>query len=195
LRDRPDEASDEALMAAWQHGDAASFDALVERYRARLFGFLLRTTAQPQQAEDAYSETLLLLVRHRDRYDPAQRFQNWLFTIARNCAATQRRSWFRRVRLAERLGVERAAAEASGDSATALVPEGELRVQDSQQRQRVEAALRQLPEEHRAVLLLFYREDMQSPQIAQVLGLSDRQVRDRLAYARRRMRELLGQET
>ena len=179
------ERGDEELMVAWQGGDTAAFDELVGRWHARLFGFCVRMTSDRQQAEDAYSETLMRLVRARHRYQPRQTFRSWLFTVARNCAHDAQRSRTRWLRLVRRAEVEPPSAAA---------PSPDRHIQQSQRADRIDAALATLPETHRAATLLRYRYDLDHTEVAAALGLTERQVRDRLSYARRVLRGLLAEE-
>jgi len=55
----------------------------------------------------------------------------------------------------------------------------------------LERAIAALPEAHRAVVLLTYRHDLTSREVAEVLGCGDQEVRSRLSYARRLLRERL----
>ncbi|MBT3224031.1 MAG: sigma-70 family RNA polymerase sigma factor, partial [Proteobacteria bacterium] len=69
---------------------------------------------------------------------------------------------------------------------TQVSPE-EAAVND-ERRWRLEQALSELPEEHRAALLLYYGQELSSREVAAILGWTDQQVRSRLSYARRRLR-------
>ena len=60
-----------------------------------------------------------------------------------------------------------------------------------QERARVEQALASLPEAHRSVLLLYYGQDLTSREVADILGCDDQQIRSRLSYARRLLRQEL----
>lgn len=173
-------------MLAWQGGDTAAFDLLVGRWHARLFGFVLRLTDDRRQAEDAYSDTLLKLVRARHRYQPRQTFRSWLFAVARNAAADARRGRRRWLAL-----VHHAEQRDAGPSHPASPDE---RLRSVERAEEIDRALAALPEEHRVAVLLRYRNDMDMPEVGEVLGLTERQVRDRLSYARRRLREILGEE-
>jgi len=173
-------------MVAWQQDDDRAFDLLVRRYNGQLFGFLLRLTHGREQAEDAYSDTLFRLVRSRHLWQPGTSFRTWIFTIARNCAADQRRGRRRWLNLVRSVG------ESVMGRRTAP-PLGEQQVMRDQLAARLDEALEALPEEHRAVVLLTYKQDMDGLEVAAVMGLTHRQVRDRLAYARKRLGELLGE--
>src|SRR3954462_15188628 len=91
------ERTDEELLAAYQQGDPAAFEALLRRHRAPLFTFLLRMLGDRERAEDLAQETFLRIVKGAQAWEHRARFQTWLFTIARNlCVDASRRDRFRR---------------------------------------------------------------------------------------------------
>ena len=73
-----------AAIASAQAGQASGFEALLEAYGPRLFGYFLRATAHHHDAEDLLSEMSLRLVKQLGRYDDRGRFEPWLFRIAAN---------------------------------------------------------------------------------------------------------------
>src|SRR5678809_742269 len=78
------EATDEELMLAYRGGDAAAFETLYSRHRARLFRFVLRSVKTRALAEELYQETWMRVIEARGRYAPKARFTTWLYTIAHN---------------------------------------------------------------------------------------------------------------
>jgi hypothetical protein len=78
------EATDEELMLAYRGGDAAAFETLYSRHRARLFRFVLRSVKTRALAEELYQETWMRVIEARSRYTPKARFTTWLYTIAHN---------------------------------------------------------------------------------------------------------------
>ena len=73
-----------AVIASAQAGEARGFEALLDAYGPRLFGYFLRATGHHHDAEDLLSEMSLRLVRQLKRYDDRGRFEPWLFRIAAN---------------------------------------------------------------------------------------------------------------
>ncbi len=71
-------------MERVQRGELRAFELLFDRFRGRLFGFLVRRCGDGSVAEDLLQETWLRVVRSRDRFDPRRRFSTWLFQIANN---------------------------------------------------------------------------------------------------------------
>ncbi|HME73290.1 MAG TPA: sigma-70 family RNA polymerase sigma factor [Myxococcota bacterium] len=161
-------------MVLMQRGDATAFELLLQRYRQRLFGFLLRR-ASPQHTEDLFQETWLRVVRARESFDPARRFSTWLFQIANNlCRDGARRS---AVEAREQARLKSDVAAHGGAGVAAL--DAKL---DAQQR------LARLPERLREVLVLRYFEDLGEREIAEIVGVPPGTVKSRLHAAVRALR-------
>ncbi|MFQ5414048.1 MAG: RNA polymerase sigma factor [Phycisphaerae bacterium] len=69
-----------------QGGEADAFDALVDSYASRLYGFLYRLTGCRDDAEDLVQEVFVRVVRMIGRYQHDGRFDAWIFRIATNLA-------------------------------------------------------------------------------------------------------------
>ncbi len=150
--------------------------------RPRLFRYFRANSFSESESEDLVQQALLRVFQHVDGLRAEERFLPWLFTIARNLARTagarRRRDPGHEAR-AE--GLEELAAEARADT------EGEAR----ERLERVEAAIRSLPERQRRCLVLVVRDEMSYQEVADLLDLSPRTVRNHLAAARGRLRRLL----
>lgn len=77
-------ASDEELVAAWQGGDAAAFDELIDRFTPRVFGICLRYFGNPTDAEEATQETFVALLRRGGSFRGQSRFSTWLYRVTTN---------------------------------------------------------------------------------------------------------------
>ncbi|MCJ7544433.1 MAG: sigma-70 family RNA polymerase sigma factor [Phycisphaerae bacterium] len=73
-----------ATIASAQAGDAEAYEALLESYGPRLYGYFFRATGSHHDAEDLLGEMLLRLVQRLRSYDDRGRFEPWLFRIAAN---------------------------------------------------------------------------------------------------------------
>jgi RNA polymerase sigma factor (sigma-70 family) len=81
-------------MRGAQAGEAEAFRLLVDDIAPAVFGFLRRRVTDAGELEDMLQETLIAVYESRHTYDPARRFEPWLFAIARNVGADfQRRHW------------------------------------------------------------------------------------------------------
>jgi RNA polymerase sigma-70 factor (ECF subfamily) len=176
------EESDAALVARVRAGDARAADRLLDRYFRASRAVALAVTGNEADAEDACQDGFVqAMERIDDCRDPA-RFGGWLLQIVRNRA----RNLVRRhaVRGAEPL--ERHELPA-GESAAAELEQGELRA-------RLLAALAELPDAQREVVLLHDLEGWTHREIAGRLDLPAGTVRSHLHHARRRLRRILSED-
>src|SRR5919205_3107289 len=77
-------APDEALMLAYQAGNAGAFETLYSRHRTRLYRFVVRAVKTRAVAEELFQEIWMRVIEARARYTPQARFTTWLYTIAHN---------------------------------------------------------------------------------------------------------------
>jgi RNA polymerase sigma-70 factor, ECF subfamily len=180
------ERSDEQLMAAVMAGDQVALAALVTRHHAPLLGYLYRLVGGDRQlAEDLVQETLLHVLRQRT-YQAARPFKPWLYTIATNLA----RDYFKSAAVRQRLQ--------SGDEEEALLhledcePGPEERALVAEQGSEVRAALAQLREEYRVVLLLRFYQGFSLQEIAETLHIPLGTVKSRLSVGVHRLRTVLA---
>jgi len=179
---------DVRLMLAFRGGDDAAFEALFERWAARLLRFLERMVKDTAVAEELVQETFLRVHRARSRYEPDAKFSTWLYTIASNVARNELRRPFRRAPHdstdAEREGapLELAAEESPVDEIVNARREGS----------EVEAALQKLPERQRAALWLAAVEGLPYAEVAQALDTSESSVKALVHRARVALAEQLA---
>lgn len=169
-------------LAALRRLDAAAVDAAFDAFSPRLNGFLCRSGASPEVAEELVQETFVRLVRHAPRLADDTRLGAWLFTVARNLWVSHRRwAWLDGTRLLEL---------AWGPSTPAATPAEAVAA--SQAAARVEREVARLPDGLRAVFLLVVGEGMEPAEAASVLGITPEAARQRLTRARRAVEEGLS---
>ncbi|MCI0371196.1 MAG: sigma-70 family RNA polymerase sigma factor [candidate division NC10 bacterium] len=186
--------TDEELMRAVQAGDEAAFALLYRRYERRLLAFLVPYVGDTAFAEDLLQETFLRVFRQRASYEPRAPLRTWLYAIARNLALDQ----FRRRRshresaspLGEETQVGRDPERLPDPAPDAL---GVLTGREAATALR--AALLDLPEEDRAVILLSRLEGLRYREIAEILGSTEGAVKVRAHRALLALRKRLRRET
>ena len=75
-------AEDRSLFDRWMAGDPDGFARLYDKYRTRVFGFLVRMTGDRPIAEDLMQETFFAALRNANQFDRSKSFLSWLFGIA-----------------------------------------------------------------------------------------------------------------
>ncbi len=175
-------ATNEArLVDEARHGSKQAFGELVMRYERRLIRVILQFVKNIELAEDLAQETFLKAYERLEQFDPARRFGPWLFRIGVNqtldyLRRRKRRGWW--------LLFTDHRSERQPDPATAD-PRQALDLQ-----QEVEAALAQVPENYRVVLMLRDLQNFSTSEIASMLGRKEATIRWRLAEARRMFEEI-----
>jgi len=134
-----------------------------------------------EEAEELCNGVFLLL--YQGEWAPGRSLHGLLFTVIHRRCIDRLRRRGRFSRIQEWL---------SRRSHTATTPEQATLISE---RQRVlEHAIGALPEPHRAALLLYYGQDLSSQEVATILDATDQEIRSRLSYARKKLRNLLKEE-
>ena len=167
--------SDEALMLEFQGGSRAAFDELFARYRKPLYGFFGRRLNDPERAEDLVQETFLAVIRAASRYEPRSLVRTYLYGIALNLLAAERRKFL--------------TSSTSGQSApepkTDGTPDCALWVRQ---------ALDKLDAPEREILMLREYEQLSYSDIADLLRIPVNTVRSKLFRSRLALKSYLESE-
>jgi RNA polymerase sigma-70 factor (ECF subfamily) len=154
--------SDEALMLEFQSGSRSAFEELFARHRQPLYGFFRRRLESRERAEDLVQETFLAVIRATARYQPRALVRTYLYGIALNLVAAERR----------RLGRDTTQA---AESVSRESLEESLWVRQ---------AIAKLDPTEREILMLREYEQLSYSEIAGLLRLPVNTVRSRLFRAR-----------
>jgi RNA polymerase sigma-70 factor, ECF subfamily len=169
------------IQASWREPDR--FAEVFDRHYADIHGYVARRLGRGL-ADDLAAETFLVAFDRRRRFDVAHASARpWLYGIASNLVARQRRAELRRYRaLARAAAVE--AVEGHSERA-------DVRVDAQALRARLAAALVEVEDRDRDVLLLVAWADLTCEEAARALGIPAGTARSRLHRARRRTRAAL----
>jgi RNA polymerase sigma-70 factor (ECF subfamily) len=186
--------ADEALMEGFREGDASAFEELTRRHRRGLFNFLLRSVGNRARAEELLQEVFLRVIRARERYVVTAKFTTWVYTIARNISIDEsRRAKFRRHRS---LDAPTSMRDGDGPSLHERLSADQVGTDDAAQaptiRDRVAAAVSELPVEQREVFVMRQFRGMSFRQIGEVVGASENTAKSRMRYALEKLRKELA---
>jgi RNA polymerase sigma-70 factor (ECF subfamily) len=178
---------DAQLMLRYAQGDAHAFDLLYARHKAPLYRYLMRQCRDRAVAEDLFQDVWDRVIRSRKTYQPRAKFATFLYRIAHNCAIDQFRARARR-RDDQSEPVEE-------DSDSLVAPDAERPdslLADEQFRVAFQRALDALPDEQRAVFLLYEESGLGLDEIAEITGVGMETAKSRLRYAVNKLRKALG---
>ena len=170
---------DAELLAAHVAGDPTAFTTLVHRHRDRLWAVALRTTGEPEEAADALQDALLKAHRSAGSYRGDAQVTTWLHRIVVNaCLDRMRRTRARpTVPLPEH------------DSAHPVEPSDPLARRELAWE--IDRALRSLPDDQRAALVLVDVEGYSVDETARMLQIPTGTVKSRCARGRAKLVPLL----
>jgi RNA polymerase sigma-70 factor (ECF subfamily) len=183
LRPEPVQNNDVELLKAIAAQDEVALAQLYDRYRAILFGLLMRILNNREEAEDVLQELFLQVWRRAADFDENRgRPFTWLVTMARSRGIDRLRALASRERVA--VAGARDEAEAVSDAASDAFR--------SEQRGLVTNALAQLPDEQKRPLMLAYFDGLTQSEIAARLGAPLGTVKTRMRTGLLKLRELLA---
>jgi RNA polymerase sigma-70 factor (ECF subfamily) len=185
---------DEGLVRLAVAGDHAAFETLVERYQQRVYGLARRLTGGEADAEEVLQETFVNAYRRLGGFRGDSAFSTWLYRIATNAALMLRRGRARRP--TEPLDPYLPRFDSRGrharDAEHARAADAESILDRARLARHARRALDRLPERYRIPFVLRDLEDLPTPEVASVLGLSQALVRQRVHRARLRLRGYLS---
>lgn len=182
---------DRLLVERARTGDTAAFDSLVLKFTPRLYATVYNLTANREDTSDILQEVFSRAYRSLPRFRGDSAFSTWLHTIAVNTALNHlKRSRRRRTTSLEDIDSAIEQDPDYRDLVSRCDPVRETGLNELQEQ--LNAALQQLPETHRAVVVMFDIQGLPHGEIAAVLGLSQGTVRSRLHYAHRQLQAILS---
>jgi RNA polymerase sigma-70 factor (ECF subfamily) len=167
------------LVLCARRGDRRAIEELIGRYQGRIARFVVSQTSDTQQYEDLCQVIFVKMVLNLTRLQDPERFEPWLFQIARNAC----RDHLRRQRGWRRLFT---AFEPAYEAIAASPPvAGDERTED------VARGLARLPADQATLLRLSLEGDRSYEELAALSETSVPAVKSRLHRARRSLRQIL----
>ncbi len=176
-------------------GNAAAFDEFVNIFQSKIFQYTLMMCGHREDAEEVAQDTLLKVFENFDQLQDARNVRAWVFRIARNaCLMKRRKSVFApKTELSLEDYLPRTEEDGSGVRMQiadwSRVPESQLL--QKQLKEILAAAIRELPEIYRSVLLLRDVEELNTEETAEILDVKIDVVKTRLHRARLAIRQKL----
>jgi RNA polymerase sigma-70 factor (ECF subfamily) len=191
---------DSALVVELQAGSERAFADLITQYHQPLYSLIARSLQDPADAADITQEVFIKVFRSIRSFHGDSSLRTWLYRIALHEASNQRRWWSRHKRqeIAMEAPCSRCEADAESESISlgaTLADAGYSPFDFAAQqevRERVEAALREVPEVFRTVVVLREIEGFAYEEIAEILQVNLGTIKSRLTRGRAALRVLLA---
>jgi len=180
-------ASEKELILRAQSGESDAFGELVQRYMRRMFFAALGLVGSREDALELSQEAFARAFRARHRIDPDMPYYTWQYQILRRLCFNfirDRKSRRDKLRQATPWIADQASAQARTNRPDRAVERKEVR-------ERVQAAIEELPDREREVLVLKEFEGLKYREIAHLLGIPIGTVMSRLYTARRHLAKVI----
>jgi RNA polymerase sigma-70 factor (ECF subfamily) len=180
------------LVRRSQSGDTRAFDALVTKYRGRVYAMAYHLVQNETEAWDLAQEAFIKAWRALPGFKGDASFYTWLFRITHNVAY----DWLRKKKIrAEGNEFDDSRADhgiaAGAETAPRGAPAPDTAMKQKELGQRIRGAIGELSPDHQQAILLREVEGLSYDEIAQAMACSLGTVMSRLFYARKKLQEIL----
>ena len=194
ITDREDPPDDMELVALARSGQWDAFETLVSRFESRVFGLTRRILQQREDAEDATQQTFLSVMENLDRFRGEAAFATWVLRIATNHALKilRKRQRRRTVPLDLHGGPNAGDGELPHPAFIAQWSDDPADLaQRAEVQQLLKEALAELNDKYRLVFMLRDVQGFSTRETAEMLEITESNVKVRLLRARLQLRERL----
>jgi len=177
---------EKAILHRCREGSKKAFEAVVNRYMKDAYFIALGLVGNRDDALELSQEAFLRAYCNINRLNSKGRFFPWFYQILRNLCF----SHLRKTKIRQQHRVEAMAGEKI-DTGIADCFDPEMVAERNEIRDKVWAAISQLDDKHREVIILRHFHNFSYEQISQILFCNKGTVTSRLYYARKRLKEIL----
>ena len=176
-------------------GDREAMERLLMRAQEAAYRFSLLICGHPEDAEDVMQDALLKTYQHVNQIADPDAFRTWLYSTVRNACLMKRRK--RAGEPAHLVSIEQGVRAGDGDGERASVDVADSaggpheQLQRAWAGERLQRALQALPDGYRAIVVMREIEGLNTREVAEITGLSEANVKQRLHRARVLLRQHL----
>lgn len=183
------ELTDTQLVVSFQEGDCAALEALINRYKDKLYSSILFIVKDKFLAEDLFQETFVRIIDtlRSKRYNEEGKFLPWAMRIAHNLCV----DYFRKVKRTPTIVTND--NKDVFDLIVVIDENAEKKIIKQQGYDRMHSMLSALPEEQREVIVLRHFGDMSFKEIAKVTNCSINTALGRMRYGLINLRKMMSE--
>jgi RNA polymerase sigma-70 factor (ECF subfamily) len=183
----------EQALASLKSGNPEDVERALETLQEVVYGFGMKVCGVREDAEDTAQETLIRLARQLKDFPDARALAVWLYKVAKTqCLMSRRKSKFAPAQMLslDALMPKESGAAAPGVKSWEVTPEEILL--NKELRSKLKDAVLALPKHYRLVLILRDMEQLDTREVAEVMGISEETTKMRLHRARVFLRNALA---
>ena len=187
---------DLTLVTRVRQGDQRAFRLLVERYQRKVFSVALGMLKDKEEAMDVSQEAFVKVYKYLDHFKGDSSFYTWLYRITVNICidVLRKKNALKGEQVEFDETVKMDAAEANiGSLGSQLGTNPQKAALRRELAEKINAALQEVPEKHRAILLLREVEGMSYEDLARTLEIPKGTVMSRLFHARLKVQKILSE--
>ena len=180
-----EELDDKAVIQRVLQGQQSAYALLVSRYQAYVFTLVMRYVHNREVAEELAQDVFVKAYRYLADFKGNSKFSTWLYTIVNStCLSHLRKKKDETLLLEQDKMVVLSDEQHFGEKPSE-------RLEQKTQKQLLDNAMKQLPEEDAQILTLFYQAEQSVDEIGMILGQTASNVKVRLFRARQKLKGVL----
>lgn len=162
-----------------KNGDREAFATLIEKHKSMVYTVAYRIVKNHEDAEELTQDAFLKVFQSIGQFEQRSKFSTWLYKIIYNAAISSIRKKRIESTLLEPMIIENYSDEEIFENLDQL--------DDDDQKALVESLMKKLNPEEGALITLYYMEDCSTQEIAEIMGLTQSNVKVKLHRIRKQM--------
>jgi RNA polymerase sigma-70 factor, ECF subfamily len=189
-----DQKDDFSLIRDFQSGDKSAFDALVLRYKDRIFNLCFRFFGDYHEAEDSAQDVFLKTYNSLKGFRFESSFFTWLYRITINTCKNKMKSMDYRYRKTDvRNNIPEESVDGNQMEQTLNSHGDPVRELENKERAKIlQEAVDALPSDQKSVVILRDMQGLSYEEITDITGFKLGTLKSKLSRARNNLREKLG---
>ena len=179
--------NEQELIDRAARGDGPAFNELLGSHEKRMYAICLRMCGNPDDAQDCLQEAMLRVFRAIGSFKSQSAFSTWLYRVTMNTCLDE----FRRKKNKQSVSLDAMLETGWSPAGEEAIPEKHMIEQE--QRSAVRAAIADLPEDMRSVIVLRDVQGFSYEEIAGILDANIGTVKSRISRGREKLREKIMQ--
>lgn len=173
-------SSDQDIIEKILQGQGELYGEIIDRYKNGVYSLCMRMVRNTEDAKDLSQEVFIKAYQNLDKYNFEYKFSTWIFKVASNlCVDYLRKTKTQTLPYDDKLSMPH-------DTASA-----EDMFIHSNNKELIEKAIRDLPEEYRVLIILYHKEGLSYEDMSRALKLPMSKVKNRLYRARNKLKDTL----